>query len=102
MALEVKNVNPEFMLTYMVTTLQLGPFTNDLSMTPSTSMQDMRLNVAKYTWLKEVEKFQNRVWATTVEVNSGMQDKFQVNSGTFDKRVPGERPIIVAILSLSH
>lgn len=45
------------MLHYMIMTLKLRSFTNDLCMTPPTNMQEMRLKTTKFIRLKEVKEY---------------------------------------------
>lgn len=55
--IEYQEFESQVMLHYMIMTLKLRSFTNDLCMTPPTNMQEMRLKTTKFIRLKEVKEY---------------------------------------------
>lgn len=56
-ALKIKNLNPKFVLHYMIMILRSGPFVDNLFMTQPTSMDELRQRATKFIWLEEEREY---------------------------------------------
>lgn len=56
MALKIKNLNLEGFIHYKITTLRLGPFVDNLCMTPPKNMDDLRQQATKFVGAKRSKK----------------------------------------------
>ncbi|BAT79367.1 hypothetical protein VIGAN_02224300 [Vigna angularis var. angularis] len=61
--LKISNLNPKFILHYMITTLKSNPFVDDLCMMSPKSMDELRLKIAKFMHLEEVKEYRSKVRA---------------------------------------
>lgn len=80
--LKIENLNHEVVLHYMITTLWLCPFTNDLCMTSPTSMDELRKLAAKFMQLQDVWKFMNNILVETMSAK-----KKEVNQNSTQRSI---------------
>ena len=62
--MKIKDLTPNLILTYMMTSLRPGPFADELAMRPPLGMQELRKRAAMFIRVEDMRRYQNSAQST--------------------------------------
>ena len=68
-AMKIKDLTPNLILMYMMTSLQPGPFVDELAMRPPLSMQELRKRAAMFIRVEDMRRYQNNAQTPLVQAD---------------------------------
>ena len=76
-ALSIRRLLPEVVMTYLITALRPGPFAHSLAIQPPTNMDDLRWRATQFMQVKDLHQFTRAVESKEMERPASQSPKIQ-------------------------
>jgi len=67
--MKIKDLTPNLILMYMMTSLRPGPFADELAMRPPISMQELRKRAAMFIRVEDMRRYQSNAQTPSAQTN---------------------------------